>query len=104
MSAANRGARYGLETPSSYGRIFPQRAVPTAKFLRAIRGCRRRFPARRTPGGAWGWLLCHPKARRRPCGPPEANRSAGTGGGAVKEERQNGGEGRSGAVREGLGG
>src|SRR3546814_7631482 len=66
MSAANRGARYGLETPSSYGRIFPQRAVPTAKFLRAIRGCRRRFPARRTQGGAWGWLLCHPKARRRP--------------------------------------
>src|SRR3546814_9457000 len=65
MSAANRGARYGLETPSSYGRIFPQRAVPTAKFLRAIRGCRRRFPARRTQGGAWGWLLCHPKARRR---------------------------------------
>src|SRR3546814_2574903 len=57
MSAANRGARYGLETPSSYGRIFPQRAVPTAKFLRAIRGCRRRFPARRTQGGAWGWLL-----------------------------------------------
>src|SRR3546814_2375019 len=54
MSAANRGARYGLETPSSYGRIFPQRAVPTAKFLRAIRGCRRRFPARRTQGGAWG--------------------------------------------------
>src|SRR3546814_1656327 len=74
MSAANRGARYGLETPSSYGRIFPQRAVPTAKFLRAIRGCRRRFPARRTQGGAWGWLLCHPKARRRPCGTPEANR------------------------------
>src|SRR3546814_15457058 len=52
MSAANRGARYGLETPSSYGRIFPPRAVPTAKFLRAIRGCRRRFPARRTQGGA----------------------------------------------------
>src|SRR3546814_1888379 len=84
MSAANRGARYGLETPSSYGRIFPQRAVPTAKFLRAIRGCRRRFPARRTQGGAWGWLLCHPKARRRPCGTPEANRSEGTCGGAVK--------------------
>src|SRR3546814_10475233 len=87
MSAANRGARYGLETPSSYGRIFPQRAVPTAKFLRAIRGCRRRFPARRTQGGAWGWLLCHPKARRRPCGTPEANRSEGTCGGAVKEVR-----------------
>src|SRR3546814_3008370 len=68
----------------SYGRIFPQRAVPTAKFLRAIRGCRRRFPARRTQGGAWGWLLCHPKARRRPCGTPEANRSEGTCGGAVK--------------------
>src|SRR3546814_7237578 len=84
MSAANRGARYGLETPSSYGRIFPQRAVPTAKFLRAIRGCRRRFPARRTQGGAWGWLLCHPKARRRPCGTPEANRREGTCGGAVK--------------------
>src|SRR3546814_9283244 len=47
--------------------------------------CRRRFPARRTQGGAWGWLLCHPKARRRPCGTPEANRSEGTCGGAVKE-------------------
>src|SRR3546814_15386065 len=57
MSAAYRGARYGLETPGSYGRIFPQRAVPTAKVLRAIRGRRRRFPARRTHGGAWGWLL-----------------------------------------------
>src|SRR3546814_17634528 len=84
MSAANRGARYGLETPSAYGRIVPQRAVPTAKFLRAIRGCRRRFPARRTQGGAWGWRLCHPKARRRHCGTPEANRSEGTCGGAVK--------------------
>src|SRR3546814_6275147 len=59
--------------------------ISTAKFLRAIRGCRRRFPARRTQGGAWGWLLCHPKARRRPCGTPEANRSEGTCGGAVKE-------------------
>src|SRR3546814_13404183 len=84
MSAANRGARYGLETPSSYGRIFPQRAVPTAKILRAIRGCRRRIPARWKQGGAWGWLLCHPKARRRPCGTPEANRNEETCGGAGK--------------------
>src|SRR3546814_11737505 len=88
MAAANRGARYGLETPRSDGRIDPQRAVPTAKFLRAIRGCRRRFPARRTQGGAWGWLLCHPKARRRPCGTPGSNRSEGTRGGAVKRDRK----------------
>src|SRR3546814_17394130 len=85
MSAANRGARYGLETPSSYGRIFPQRAVPTAKFLRAIGGCRRRIPARRTQGGAWGGLFCQPKARRRPYGTPESNRSDGTRGRADNE-------------------
>src|SRR3546814_16700487 len=108
MSAANRGARYGLETPSSYGRIFPQRAVPTAKFLRAIRGCRRRFPARRTQGGAWGWLLCHPKARRRPCGTPEANRREGTCGGAVTEvsckDRKSVVKGKCVSVRVDLGG
>src|SRR3546814_14500203 len=104
MSAANRGARYGLETPSSYGRIFPQRAVPTAKFLRAIRGCRRRFPARRTQGGAWGWLLCHPKARRRHCGTPEANRSEGNFGRADQVvDRKSMVKGESGTVRVDLG-
>src|SRR3546814_18418416 len=85
MSAANSGARYGLETPSSYGRRFPHRAVTTAKFLRAIRGSRRGFTARRTKGGAWGWLLCKPKARRRPCGTPEAKRREGIRGGTVEE-------------------
>src|SRR3546814_12557288 len=89
MSDANRGARYGLETPSSYGRIFPKRAVTTAKFLRAIRGCRRRFPACGTQGGAWGWLLCHPMSRWSTCGVPVAIRSDGLLGGWFNEVFRN---------------
>src|SRR3546814_15685654 len=85
MSAANRGARYGLETPSSYGRIFRKREFLRPNFFGLFGGVGGDFRAVGRRGAAGGGFCDIQKTRGAPAGSQGDIRENDHDGGADKE-------------------